>query len=84
MGMRPKVDWEGYRGSYRRAQTGELARQAVAADNGGRRSAALSIGQPDKRFMVAKRLSNANVGCQVQVAKGDANEGSIKLLNDTP
>jgi hypothetical protein len=33
------------------------------------------------------RASNSSgnyVGCQVQVAKGDANEGSIKLLNDTP
>ena len=28
--------------------------------------------------------SGNHVGCQVQVAKGDANEGSIKLLNDTP
>jgi hypothetical protein len=33
------------------------------------------------------RASNSSgnyVGCQVQVAKGDANEGSIKLLNDMP
>jgi hypothetical protein len=33
------------------------------------------------------RASNSSgnyVGCQAQVAKGDANEGSIKLLNNTP
>jgi hypothetical protein len=37
--MRPGWNWEGYRASCRRAQTGELARPALVADDGGRRAA---------------------------------------------
>jgi hypothetical protein len=49
----PGWDQEGYRGSYRRAQTGELARQAVAADDDGRRAAARLCG-PCRAIAVRK------------------------------
>jgi hypothetical protein len=33
---------------------------------------------------VPRFSSGHHVGCQVQVAKGDANEGSVNLINETP
>ena len=43
------------------------------------------VGRPaGVRTPRASNSSGNYVGCQVQVAKGDANEGSIKLLNDMP